>query len=150
MNTILGFLLAGVAAARSSSEISCPPCKTVTTTAGYYVSYYLMSENDSRCWTNGCVYTKEGASSDELYCFDAGDFAVYPCDSMGSSPQYTENSPPMMSSTATAPTSSPASSPTAPTSSPTTGSGCKCGVEKTSRIVGGSEVTPVRLKYFLV
>merc|ERR1719361_1696006 len=134
----LGLLLVGVVGVRSSHEISCPPCKTVSTTAGM-VSYYLMSENDSRCWTNGCVYTKEGASSDELYCFDAGDFAVYPCDSMGSSPQYTENSPPMMSSTATAPTSSP----TAPTSSPTSGSGCKCGVEKTSRIVGGSEVNPV-------
>ena len=28
--------------------------------------------------------------------------------------------------------------------------GCKCGLEKTSRIVGGSEVNPVRLKYFIV
>jgi len=107
----LGFFLAGVVVAHSS--ISCPPCKTVTTGAGD-VSYYLMYENDPRCWTNGCVYTKEGASSDELYCFDVGDFAVYPCDSMGSSPQYTENSPPMMSSMApsSAPTSSPSPSPT--------------------------------------
>merc|ERR1712087_823297 len=138
MNIIsCGFLLAGFVAVGCS--ISCPPCKAVTTTAGS-VSYYLMYENDSRCWTNGCVYSKEGASSDELYCFDAGDFAVYPCDSMGSSPQYTENSPPMMSSTAPSP--SPAASTLAPTSSPPSGSVCKCGVKKSSGIVGGTEVNP--------
>merc|ERR1712038_1030797 len=49
-----------------------------------------------------------------------------------------------MSSTgaSSAPTSSPSATTSSPTSSPTSGSGCKCGLEKTSRIVGGSEVNP--------
>ena len=47
-------------------------------------------------------------------------------------------------------TTAPPAPPAETTMGPTDSAGCKCGVELTSRIVGGTEVNPVGLKYILL
>merc|ERR1712183_585439 len=104
---------------------------------------YKMVERSSQAWSyncsSDCVYKNmDNDGDDTLYCFKPGALVSECHYEGGSKPPMTGgptgSQPPMTGGPATG----------GPTGSPATGSpgACKCGVERTSRIVGGTEVNP--------
>jgi len=91
-------------------------------------TYTLQGEEDTSSFScvDRCTYTKEGEANSK-YCFADGDLQVECKDSTGGVADTTPSGGGAEAAT------------TASSSETTTASGCKCGVKRTSRIVGGTE-----------
>merc|ERR1712106_977931 len=89
-------------------------------------TYTLQGEEDTSSFScvDRCAYTKEGEANSK-YCFADGDLQVECKDTTGGVADTT----PSGAEAAT----------TASSSETTIAAGCKCGVKRTSRIVGGTE-----------
>merc|ERR1712106_976529 len=142
--------LAGLMAALSQGiPMQSPECCDSKDVGG--VSYSLVGQMDTKAYQclNNCVYVKDQDPTVK-FCFASGDLQVECTEDefQGSDkpPMAGSDKPPMsgsdkppMEGTDKPPTEAPAGGATTSSSGASATAGCKCGIKRTSRIVGGTE-----------
>merc|ERR1711892_351475 len=97
------------------------------------VSYSLVGQMDTTAYQclNNCIYVKDQDPTVK-FCFASGDLQVECTED-----EFQGSDKPPMEGTNKPPTEAPAGEVT--TTSTNSSAGCKCGIKRTSRIVGGTE-----------